>query len=212
MGERRDGRAGVLLVDDHTIVRQGLRMLLGSWGEIEVVGEADCGVEALRMVRHLEPDLVLLDLSLPDMDGVELIHQILGLGGRTRVVVLSMHASPGYVRPALHAGAVGYLVKGADVADLQRALAAALRGETWLSPSVARALLDPPSRGPLSLREEDVLRLVAQGKTSREIASILGISVKTVDNHRQNLMEKLGIHEIAGLTRYALKAGLVGPE
>ena len=213
--DRMKRPARLLLVDDHTIVRQGLRMLLGAFPEFEIVGEADTGTAALSKVGELAPDLVLLDLSLPDVDGVEVLHQLRDSGSAARVVVLSMHTEAEYVRPAMQAGAVGYLVKGADVADLVRALRSALRGEPWLSPSVTRVLLedsDAAGAGPLSDRETVVLRLVARGKTSREIAAILGISAKTVENHRQNLKDKLDIHDVAGLTRYAMRTGLIVPE
>ena len=213
--DRMKRPARLLLVDDHTIVRQGLRMLLGAFPEFEIVGEADTGTAALSKVGELAPDLVLLDLSLPDVGGVEVLHQLRDSGSAARVVVLSMHTEAEYVRPAMQAGAVGYLVKGADVADLVRALRSALRGEPWLSPSVTRVLLedsDAAGAGPLSDRETVVLRLVARGKTSREIAAILGISAKTVENHRQNLKDKLDIHDVAGLTRYAMRTGLIVPE
>jgi len=208
-------RTRVLLVEDHTIVRQGLRLLLSSYAEFEVVGEAGSGHEALDAAGRLGPGLVVLDLTLPDRDGLEVLRELRRRHPETRVVILSMHAGSEYVRPALQAGAAGYLVKGADVGDLVSALRAACRGEVALSPAVTRAALMEPadaSAEVLSDREREVLGHVARGLTSREIAERLGIRSRTVECHRQNLMDKLDIHDVAGLTRYALKTGLISPE
>ena len=205
----------VLIVEDHTIVRQGIVSLLESFPKIEVAGQCGTGLEALRLARELAPDVVILDLSLPDIGGIEVIHSLKDDCPSARVVVLSMHSGPEYVRPALHAGAKGYLVKGADVADLVKAVEAALRGEVFLSPGVAKVLLDStvcPLTERLSPREEEILRYVAQGKTSREVGMILCISTKTVENHRQNIMRKLEVHDVVTLTRLAIRSGLVPPE
>ncbi len=205
----------IVVVDDHTIVRQGVVSLLASYPGFEVVAEAGTGLEALDAVDAARPDVVLLDLSLPDMSGVEVLHNLRERHRDVRVVVLTMHSSPDYARPAIRAGAAGYLVKGSDIGDLVHALRMALAGETFLSPVVARLLMEhagEPGCGELSPREEEVLRLVAQGKTSREIGMLLEISPRTVDNHRRNIMEKLGVHDVASLTRVAIRSGLVAPE
>jgi DNA-binding NarL/FixJ family response regulator len=209
-----DERISILVVDDHTIVRQGLVSLLGSCDDFHVVGEASTGLEAVSQAKECSPAVVLLDLSLPDISGIEVIHQLRQESPQSKVVVLSMHAEPEYVRPAIRAGVSGYLIKGSDVGDLIKALHCAVRGEAMLSPGIARVLLDSAGSTPsdqLSSREHEVLRLVASGKTSREVAVILGISPKTVDNHRHSIMQKLGVHDVVSLTRVAIRDGLVPP-
>jgi len=205
----------VLIVEDHTIVRQGLISLLETFSEIEIAGQCGTGLDGLRLARELSPDVIILDLSLPDMGGIEVIHSLKEDCPTARVVVLSMHSGPEYVKPALHAGAKGYLVKGADVRDLVKAIQAALQDEVFLSPGVAKVLLDSdasPLTERLSPREQEILRYVAQGKTSREVGIILSISTKTVENHRQNIMRKLEVHDVVSLTRLAIRSGLVSPE
>ena len=205
----------ILVVDDHTIVRQGLVALLSGVTDFAVVADCGSGLQAVSLAEKHRPDIVLLDLSLPDMNGVEVIHELAARSLPTRVVVLTMHANPDYARPALRAGAAGYLIKGSDMGDLVTAIRKAVQGETHLSPVVASMLVDsPPSpfSDRLSPREEEVLRLVAQGKTSREVGLLLEISPRTVDNHRRNIMEKLGVNDVVSLTRAAIKAGLVMPE
>jgi len=212
---QNEHRVSVLVVDDHTIVRQGLVALLSHVPDLDVVADCGTGLQAISLAVELHPDVVLLDLSLPDMSGVEVIHELATRLPAARIVVLTMHADPAYARPALRAGAAGYLIKGSDIGDLITAIRKAVQGETHLSPVVASMLMDsPPSAmgGQLSPREEEVLRLVAQGKTSREVGQLLEISPRTVDNHRRNVMEKLGVNDVASLTRAAIKAGLVLPE
>jgi DNA-binding NarL/FixJ family response regulator len=204
----------ILVVDDHTIVRQGLVALLSSVSGLTVMADCGTGGEAVRLACQLKPQVVLLDLSLPDMDGIEVLHELADKVPETRTVVLTMHSDPTYARPALRAGAAGYLIKGADIADLVAAIREAMAGKTLLSPVVARLLVESPASASselLSPREEEVLRLVAQGKTSREVGVLLGISPRTVDAHRRNIMEKLGVHDVASLTRAAIRAGLVVP-
>jgi DNA-binding NarL/FixJ family response regulator len=205
----------VAIIEDHTIVRQGLLSLLKSQPDISVCGEVGTGTEGVALARAEQPDVVVLDLGLPDMSGVDVIYALRETSPETRVVVLSMHAEAEYVRPALRAGAAGYLVKGADIGDLVKAVQCAMAGEVLLSPGVAKVVLEgsgPDVAARLTEREVEVLRYVAGGKTSREVARILGISAKTVDNHRQNVMTKLGLHDVASLTRFAIRAGLVAPE
>ncbi|HEY7955794.1 MAG TPA: response regulator transcription factor [Polyangia bacterium] len=206
-------RVRVLLVEDHTIVRQGLRALLGTSPDLEVVGEAKDGVEAVRLAGDLQPDVVVLDLSLPALHGTEALRRIKA-GTRAKVVVLSMHSSPEVVARARDAGCDGYVVKGGDVAELARAIRDALAGEPYFSPEVrgtsgAEAISDPLGR--LSSREREVLALIAEGGTNKSIAAKLGISVHTVNAHRVNLMAKLDLHDAQGLTRFALRHGLIDP-
>lgn len=203
----------VLVVDDHAIVRAGVRALLGTEPDIDIVAEAADGNAALDAVGKLLPDVMLADLSLPAMNGVELIRRAHALSPALRIVVLSMHASPEYVRPALQAGASGYVVKGSGLDDLVSALRAVAGGETYLDECIDPGSLDGPHTGDdlerLTPREREVLRLVAQGRTNREIGALLGLSPKTADAHRTNLMRKLDLHDAQALTRFALKRGLV---
>jgi DNA-binding NarL/FixJ family response regulator len=206
-------RIRVLLVEDHTIVRQGLRALLESAGDLEVVGEAGRGDEAVQMAASLQPDVVLMDLSLPGLHGTEALRRIKTATPRTRVVVLSMHVAPEIVARARAAGCDGYVVKGADVAELADAIRGAFRGTPYFSQEITnevRAGADPLER--LSAREREVLKLIAEGNTNKRIAAQLGISVHTVNAHRVSLMAKLDIHDAQGLTRFALRHGLVDPE
>lgn len=203
----------VLLVEDHTIVRQGLRALLGSSSDLEVVGEAKDGVEAVQLASELKPDVVVLDLSLPVLHGSEALRRIKA-GTAAKVVVLSMHSSPEVVARAREAGCDGYVVKGGDVAELGRAIRDALAGTPYFSPEVrgfeAESRSDPLGR--LSAREREVLALIAAGGTNKSIAARLGISVHTVNAHRVNLMAKLDLHDAQGLTRFALRHGLIDPD
>lgn len=204
-------RIRVLLVEDHTIVRQGLRVLLGASANLEVVGEAKDGVEAVRLAAELEPEVVVLDLSLPALHGTEALRRIKS-GTRAKVVVLSMHSSPEVVARARDAGCDGYVVKGGDVAELGRAIRDALAGKPYFSPEVrsvevSESTTDPLAR--LSSREREVLALIADGGTNKSIASRLGISIHTVNAHRVNLMAKLDLHDAQGLTRFALRHGLI---
>lgn len=205
----------IVIVEDHTVVRQGLVSLLSVQAGLEVVGQGGTGFDGLRLVRELSPDVLVLDLSLPDMSGIDVIADVTRDVLTCKVVVLSMHSEASYVRPAIRAGAAGYLVKGADIADLIEAIRCVMCGEPFLSPGLARYLVADAGAldaNRLTERETEVLRLVAQGKTSREIATILAISPKTVENHRHNIMAKLGVHDVASLTRLALASGIVAPE
>lgn len=211
----------VLLADDHTLVRAGFRTLLESLEGVEVVAEADDGREALRLIEIHQPDLVLMDIAMPGLNGLEATARVVDRFPFVRVVILSMHLNEEYVVRALQAGAVGYLLKDADAAELELAIRSVARGETYLSPPVSKQVIADYLRrvgdeqGPLehlTPRQREVLQLIAEGHTSREIAHVLGVSVKTVDSHRAQLMERLGIHDIAGLVRYAIRTGLVSPE
>jgi DNA-binding NarL/FixJ family response regulator len=210
----------VLLADDHAIVRTGLRALLARHPDVTVVGEASDGREAIEAARRLRPDVLLLDLSMPHANGVDALRAVHAELPSVRVLVLSMHEAPDYVRPALRAGAAGYVVKGAGLADLVRAIRTVAAGGRFLGAEaerVAASDLDrPPGGGAplddierLSPREREVLQLVAEGHTNRQIAERLGLSPKTVDGHRTRLMQKLDLHDAPSLTRYALRHGLI---
>ncbi|MCS6914872.1 MAG: response regulator transcription factor [Myxococcales bacterium] len=210
----------LLLVDDHAIVRAGLRALLEGEADLQVIGEAGDGHTAVELAARLQPDLVLLDLSMPGGNGIDAIARLRTAAPRARLLVLSMHAAPEYVRPALRAGVHGYLVKGSGLADLLAAIRAVAAGERFLGPE-ARQIQDcdaqqgaaePDDLDRLTPRERQVLQLVAEGYTNRQIAHLLGLSPKTVDTHRTSLMRKLDLHDAQGLTRFALRRGLILPE
>jgi DNA-binding NarL/FixJ family response regulator len=218
----------VLLADDHALVRAGIGALLRSLSEIEVVAEVDDGREALRLIDTLQPDVVLMDIAMPGLNGLETAARITKEFPQVRVIMLSMHENEEYVLQALRAGAVGYLLKGARTAELELAVTSVARGETYLSPAASKhVVLDyiqrageaPASaeRAPqpaerLTPRQREILLLIAVGRTTKDIAQRLDISVKTVEMHRAQLMDRLGIHDIAGLVRYAIRTGLVAPD
>lgn len=210
----------VVLADDHEVVRAGLRLLLDQEGDIRVVGEARDGRGAVRATRTLGPDVVVMDVGMPRLNGLEATRQIVDEFPGTRVLALSAHADEEYVQRALEVGAVGYVLKQAPLCELAHAIRHARRGEVYLSPSLngsasgsdpaARSGTTPRAPPPrLTVREAEVLQLVAEGKANKESAAELGISVKTVEKHRQSLMNKLDIHDVAGLTRFAVARGVV---
>jgi len=212
----------VLLADDHTVVREGLRALLAAEGDIEVVGEAATGREAVDMTRTLLPKVVVMDIAMPLLNGLEASRQILEAQPATRVVILSAHGDDAYVEQVIELGAAGYLVKQTSALVLAKAIREAFRGRTFFSPSISRRLRDRQENsirgaagrrkkraGGLTSREMEILQLIAEGKANKQTASELGISIKTVEKHRQHLMVKLNIHDTAGLTRYAIAAGII---
>jgi two-component system response regulator NreC len=215
-------RTRVLLVDDQRMVREGLRALLSRKADLEIVGEAAVGSSAVDLVRDLAPDVVVMDIEMPGLNGVEATRRLKAHSERVRVVALSAHADESYVRPMLAAGASGYVLKATSHEDLLEAVRAARRGETYLSPGVARfaaapvadaTTIDPASAyAVLGSREREVVQLVAEGKTSAEMAQRMGISVRTVETHRRNVLKKLGLHGTAELTKYALRQGLTSLE
>lgn len=208
----------VLVADDHAIVRTGIRHVLESEPGFTVVGEASNGVEALELVRSLRPDVAVLDISMPGASGLQVTQELLRLAPDTRVLILSMHDNTEYVLESVRAGAHGYILKDTAATELRGAIHAVRRGESYFSPPIARRLtavvrgvgVEEDLLGQLTARERQVLVGVAQGRTNREIALELGISHRTVETHRESLMKKLGIHTVAGLTRAALEAGLIG--
>ncbi len=213
----------VVLADDHLIVRQGLRALLEASGGFEVVAEASEGAEAVEAVERERPEVVVLDLSMAGLNGLEALRRIKASVPKTRVLILSMHATNEYVRAALRSGADGYIVKGSGISDLSDALRSVVAGRRFLSPQVERAalldLLDGPSdrkdQDPLSQltpREREVLQLIAEGHSNKSIAHKLNLSIKTVDGHRTRVMSKLDLHEATALTRFAIRHGLVSSD
>jgi DNA-binding NarL/FixJ family response regulator len=207
----------ILLVDDHRLFRDGLRPLLARERGIEVVGEAGDGLEAVALVKSLAPDIVLMDVTMPGMNGIEATRAIVAARAETKVVILTMHVDRRYATEALRAGASGYLLKEAAFSDLVQALRLVQAGKTHLSPPIAEMVVEdyaqlarhlPAAAGPLSAREREVLQAMAAGRSTKEIAFQLGISVKTAETHRRQIMEKLDLHSVAELTKYAIREGL----
>ncbi|PYN51113.1 MAG: DNA-binding response regulator [Candidatus Rokuibacteriota bacterium] len=204
----------VLLADDHTIVRQGLRVLLQREG-FEVVGEAANGAEAVRLATETMPDVVVLDYGMPLMNGLAAAREIMVSCPRAKLILLTMHADDRYVLEAVRLGVKGYVVKSQAPTDLVRAIHEVLNGMMYLSPRVSRTVVQaylakselPPD--PLTPREREVLQLVAAGKTTKEVAELLGISVKTAESHRTHIMQKLDTSNTAGVVRYAIRQGLI---
>ncbi len=205
----------VLLADDHTIVRQGLKLILASQPDFEVVGEAANGRDAADLAEKLRPDIVLMDVQMPDLNGIEATRRMVAANSRVKVLVLSMHKEALYVREVLKAGARGYILKDAIDTELLSAMRSVAKGDGYISPAVSGALLTDyreQSSNPLdtlSTREREVLQLIAEGKTNKEVATKLNLSVYTVDSHRGKIMEKLNLHSAGELVRFAMKNGLV---
>lgn len=211
----------VLLADDHTVVRQGLQALLAAEPDIQIVGEADNGRQAVQMAKKLCPDVVVMDIAMPSLNGLEATRQITKDCPNARVLILSSYSDDEYVQQLTEAGAAGYLVKQTAANDLLKAIREAKKGNAFFSPSISKRLLDQcreafvrgepvKKRGDrLTSREAEVLQLIAEGHANKQIASELCISIKTVEKHRQQAMNKLGIHDVAGLTRYAIAKGII---
>ena len=204
----------VLLADDHRILRQGVRMLIDSQKDMEVVGEAKTGREAIEEARRLKPDVVVMDVSMPELNGIEGTRHICDEMKHTRVLALSMHKDAVYVREILRAGARGYLLKDSEDDDLVRAIRCVQRGEAFLSPAISDAVLSDYRKhvsNPVDLltsREREILTMVADGKTNKDIANALNLSVYTVESHRGSVMEKLNLHNAGDIVRFALRNGL----
>jgi DNA-binding NarL/FixJ family response regulator len=211
----------VLLADDHTVVRQGLRALLVAEGDIEIVGEAENGRQAVQLVKKLMPDVVVMDIAMPQLNGLEATRQITHSMPSTKVLILSSYSDDEYVQQLTEAGASGYLVKQTAANDLLKAIREAQKGNAFFSPSIAKRLRDhcresfvsghlgKPRTDHLTMREAEVLQLIAEGRANKQMAAELCISIKTVEKHRQQVMNKLGIHDVAGLTRHAIAKGII---
>jgi DNA-binding NarL/FixJ family response regulator len=205
----------IVLADDHAVVRQGFGRILASEPDMEIVGEAATGHEAIALTEELQPDVVVMDVAMPELNGIEATRRLAASVPRARVLALSMHKDSVYVREILRAGAKGYLLKDAVDSDLLAAVRAVARGEGYLSPAVSEAVLsdyrkhvtDPVDL--LTSREREVLQMIAEGKTNKEIATLLNLSVYTVDAHRGRVMEKLNLHTTGELVRFAMRKGLI---
>lgn len=212
----------VLLVDDHAIVREGLRMVLAAEQGIEVIGEAGDGREAVKLVETLGPDVVVMDIAMPNLNGLEATRQIARRFPEVRVVILTMHENQQYLLQIVKAGATGCVLKRSMGRELVTAVESAARGESYFSPAIAtkvvadyRRLLTRPGgedEDPLTEREREVLQLVVEGQTNREIADLLTLSIKTIQAHRANIMEKVGAHDRADLVKYAIRTGMIAAE
>lgn len=214
-------RISVLLADDHALMRAGLRKLLESLPDVEVVGEADDGQAVLALAGQLHPDLVLMDIAMPRLNGLEAAARLSMVHPQIRVLILSMHQNEDYVRQALRAGAAGYLLKDAAPTELTLALKTVMRGDSWLSPAVSKGVMsdyvqrlrneESPGNA-LTPRQREVLQLIAEGSSTKQIARRLDLSVKTVESHRTQLMKQLDLHDVAALVRYAIRTGLISSE
>ena len=215
-----DKKIRVLIVDDHAIVRAGIRLLLNSQSDIEVIGEAENGKEGLARARELRPDVVLMDINMPGMDGIEATRAIKEALAETRVLALTMHEDSRYFFQMLKEGALGYVLKGAEPSELLSAIRTVYQDKAFILPDLARRLLDDyldrlkagdkqDSYSKLTTREREVLKLIGDGYTSREIGKILYVSQNTVERHRTNIMDKLGMHNKSQLIKFAIRKGLV---
>jgi len=212
----------VLIAEDHAILRDGLRSLLSSDPDLEVAGEAEDGREAVRCVQNLKPDIVLMDLSMPKLHGVEAVREIRRIAPETKILVLTVHENEEYISATLEAGVNGYLLKkDATHAELVTAIRAILKGRLYLSPAISEKLVEGYLLGKrtlkpksvwetLTFREREILKLIAEGYRTKDIADLLCISVKTAENHRANLMRKLDLHTVAAVTAFAMERGLIG--
>ncbi len=211
----------ILLVEDHALVRAGMRALLQKIEGIEVIADVGDGWEAIKSVQTDPPDLVLMDIAMPGLNGLDATARIVKESPTTRVILLSMYANEEYLRQALQVGASGYLLKGAELAELELAIRTVSRGETYLTPTIAKYAVEAYRTKPeglsgplarLSSRQREILQLIAEGQTTKDIAQRLSVSVKTVETHRSQLMERLDIHDVPGLVRLAIRVGLIQPD
>ena len=214
-------RIAVLIAEDHTVVRQGLRLLIEAEGDIEIVGQAKTGREAIQLTAELHPEIVVMDVAMPLLNGIQATRQILKAFPGTKVLMLSAHGDPEYVEQAVKEGARGYVVKQASSEIVAKAIRELHNGKTFFTASIAKHLNEDFQRAPdgaglrkkhgsqLTSRETELLQMIAEGQVNKQMASELGISIKTIEKHRQHLMEKLHIHDIAGLTRFAIATGII---
>lgn len=209
----------IILADDHTIVRQGLRALLEAERDMKVVGEAETGRQAVQLTKKLQPDVVIMDIAMPVLNGIQASRQIRKLNTSTKVLILSMYRDDEYVRQAIQAGVAGYLIKQTAANELLTAIREVKKGHAFFSPLISKLLIDQyreafekhraKKENILTPRELEVLQLIAEGRSNKQIAGELSISIKTVEKHRQQIMQKLSIHDVAGLTRYAITKGII---
>lgn len=215
----------VILADDHSLVRAGIKSLIQNFSMIEVIGEAENGREAIKLIEEMVPDLVLLDIAMPELNGLEVVSRIAKELPEVKIIILSMHANEEYVVQALRAGANGYLLKDSAPTELEFAINAVIRGESYLSPAISKHVVDtylrritdqpkesegePDIFKQLTSRQREILQLIAEGNSTKDIANKLNVSIKTVETHRMQLMDRLGIHDIAGLVRYAIRMGII---
>jgi DNA-binding NarL/FixJ family response regulator len=214
----------VLLADDHALVRAGISALLLRIPDLTIIAEADDGRQALQLIAAYHPDIALLDISMPELNGLEVAERITHEFPATRVIMLSMHVTSDYVLRAMRVGASGYLLKGAQLGELELAITSVARGETYLSPAAAKHVIDSyrdqasgaaraaDAQERLTARQREILQLVAEGRTTKDIAQLLTLSAKTVEMHRAQLMERLDIHDVAGLVRYAIRTGIISSD
>ncbi len=211
----------ILLVDDHEIMREGMCALLKRLPDIEIVGQASDGRSGINMAKEFGPDIVIMDIGMPNLNGIEATRQLLADNPRVKVMALSTHSDGSIVAKMLKAGSSGYMLKESAFSELMEGIAAMMEGKTYLCSKIAKVVFSDyvtmlsspqwPGGDGLSSRENEVLQLVAEGKTSKEISQALNVSVKTVDSHREHIMEKLSIHNVAGLTKYAVREGITSP-
>ena len=211
----------VLLADDHKLVRAGFRAMLNNLPNVEVVAETGDGLEALDLIQKHRPDIAFIDITMPSLTGLEVAKRTAATVREVRVIIVSMHTTYDYIGRALQAGVSGYVLKNADPVELELAIRAALNGDVYLSPAVSKSLVEDHMRhmerdqsleNQLTKRQIEVLQLVAEGSNTKDIATKLKVSVKTVETHRKQLMDRLDIHDVAGLVRFAIRAGIICPE
>ena len=211
----------IAIADDHKLVRSGFKAMLRQLGNVEVVAETGDGHEALELLKKHRPDIALLDITMPGLTGIEVANRIAKDHPEIKVIILSMHTTPDYIAKAIRAGVSGYLLKNADPIELELAIRAASDGQNYLSPAVSKCLVEDYARrvGPtggvaeqLTDRQREILQLLAEGKSNKDVARILKLSVKTVETHRKQLMDRLDIHDIAGLVRFAIRAGVISAD
>lgn len=214
-------KTSVILADDHVLFRAGIRALLTDMQNVEVVGETDTGRELIRLVQQVSPDIAIVDITMPELNGLDALPQLKNVAPNTAVIMLTMHVNEQYVMQALKSGASGYMLKTAAAAELDSAIRAVARGQSYLSPAISRSVIDsclgrtsvkPRTKDLLTPRQREILQLIAEGKTSKQIAAKLYLSFKTVETHRAQLMERLDIHDVAGLVRCAMRLGLITAE
>ncbi len=213
-------RIKIMIADDHTIVRQGMRKLLETYPELQVIGESQDGDETVELAKQLLPEIIIMDISMPGLNGLEATRQLKKRLPQIKILILTMHAEKEYIFKILQSGASGYLLKGSAIEELITAIHAVDRGESYLSPPISKSIIEeyvgggPNTRSttqsqPLTTREREVLQLIAEGHTSKSIATYLSLSSKTIETHRSHIMQKLNIHNAAGLIRYAIQKGWV---